>query len=50
MKCISCGVFLESETGAVRFPCPECTEKLGRCKACKDRGTKYRCKCGFEGP
>ena len=50
MKCISCGVHLESGRGAVRFTCPECGEGVGRCGRCKNRGTQYRCKCGFEGP
>ncbi|MCQ4153152.1 MAG: DUF1610 domain-containing protein [Archaeoglobales archaeon] len=48
-RCISCGSML---VGAeyVSFPCPNCGERINRCKRCRRLSNKYRCSCGFVGP
>ncbi|MBN2603322.1 MAG: DUF1610 domain-containing protein [Candidatus Thermoplasmatota archaeon] len=49
-KCISCGKGL-LERGSATFPCPICTEVIGRCNSCREQSVKYVCtKCGFIGP
>jgi hypothetical protein len=50
LTCISCGTYITVGSGAVKFPCPECGEVLGRCTRCRELGKKYLCKCGFKGP
>ncbi|HEC95218.1 MAG TPA: DUF1610 domain-containing protein [Thermoplasmatales archaeon] len=48
--CISCGRGL-IETGSTTFPCPLCSEPIGRCNNCREQSTTYTCrKCGFTGP
>lgn len=50
-ECSTCGANLEAAESFVVFPCPECGEKIARCKDCKKRVNRYECdNCGFEGP
>lgn len=51
-KCTSCKTSVVNDTGAVRFPCPNCGKyTIIRCSNCKKIVTKYKCpNCGFEGP
>jgi len=41
LTCISCGTYIQVGKGAVRFPCPECDEIIGRCKRCRELGKRY---------
>ena len=51
-KCDACNVSLVNDTGAVKFPCPNCGKSvITRCSKCRKIVAKYRCPlCGFEGP
>uniref|UniRef100_A0A7J2TK94 DUF1610 domain-containing protein n=1 Tax=Archaeoglobus fulgidus TaxID=2234 RepID=A0A7J2TK94_ARCFL len=48
-RCISCGAVLMG-TEYVSFPCPNCGERIYRCKKCRRLSNKYQCSCGFIGP
>jgi len=51
-KCDACNVSIVNDTGAVKFPCPNCGKSvITRCSKCRKIVAKYRCPlCGFEGP
>jgi Zn-ribbon RNA-binding protein len=50
-RCTSCNASLTNDNGSTGFKCPECgKEDVQRCGKCRKLGTKYICKCGFEGP
>jgi predicted RNA-binding Zn-ribbon protein involved in translation (DUF1610 family) len=51
-RCVSCGVSIVNDIGAVKFPCPNCGKTtIIRCSKCRKIVTKYKChECGFEGP
>lgn len=45
--CVSCGKQAKRYT---EFEDPKCSEKIVRCKHCKEMAIEYRGKCGFRGP
>jgi predicted RNA-binding Zn-ribbon protein involved in translation (DUF1610 family) len=49
-NCTSSGVPL-ADSGSTSFPCPGCTEPIGRSPRCRNQGVLYTCpNCGFVGP
>ncbi|MDA0715522.1 MAG: zinc finger domain-containing protein [archaeon] len=49
-NCTSSGVPL-ADLGSTSFPCPGCTEPIGRSPRCRNQGVLYTCpQCGFVGP
>jgi predicted RNA-binding Zn-ribbon protein involved in translation (DUF1610 family) len=50
LTCITCGTYVTTGDGAVKFPCPTCDDVIGRCTRCRELGKRYTSKCGFEGP
>ncbi len=47
--CSSCKRKVDNVAGSTKFKCPNCGEtEIVRCLNCREVGTKYRCKCGFE--
>ncbi len=51
-SCNWCGRMILPREGAVKFPCPQCSEvTIWRCEKCRGFGRPYKCqKCGFSGP
>lgn len=46
-RCITCGRMVKK---FAEFPCPDCGEKIVRCKHCREIKNPYKSECGFEGP
>ncbi len=50
LKCLSCGIGVLPGEGVI-FKCPNCGEKIIRCKGCRELASCYTChKCSFTGP